>query len=667
MLRVGRVKRRVVGWFSVAVVCWPIVAKAELPRFRLGAALEARSDSERVVLGDGRLLQCSNGACETLDPTTGQRGGVAGDPGSLSGAIALDDGTLLLASGRAFDPSNGALSDLPASGHDLSRLRGVPLSSGRAAFWFSEDSGHCRRLLLFYGRSAGFREVEAAQGRSCVAAAHDLGEQRLLVTTRVPSSSGYDLSFAIHDLRTGGWQSGPRLSRRRLLSAFGYAGGALIFLARDELLSKGSNQVEAWFLARDGQRRAVGFERRRLDDPVARLGEHEFLLSDTSGSYLWNARGSGHVTPIPFPAPRMSERREARRGDELVLFDAGRSGYALVLSRRVMGPVEPCDRVFDYARSVVASDLPQLFSPSELEALLPEDDACYAWLDRQERLPEPFQSQLDALLTRSAGTPPTGEVIAAELACKLQPGFVASAIAKLNQSKTLQPFSVDRRCRNAAEAAPVLAAARASADVGGTLLAAGLQRDGTNARVAEWVVPWLRSRSRLRRYAAPLLHAARLHRASGLDPLHHLLCIEAPAPGVRCTELPPEPEPEWRTRERNRALKRFAVITGVLGGLGALAYVGRDGDLGRGIAVGTGVVAGAGAGFVITVSAGQGGDTSGLGALLLAFPVSILTGVAGGVIASKTSKEPGAARFATAAVPLAIAELATVVVTLDDL
>ncbi len=52
------------------------------------------------------------------------------------------------------------------------------------------------------------------------------------------------------------------------------------------------------------------------------------------------------------------------------------------------------------------------------------------------------------------------------------------------------------------------------------------------------------------------------------------------------------------------------------------AYVGRDGDLGRGLAIGTGVVAGAGAGFVITLSAGQGGDTSGLGALLLAFPVS---------------------------------------------
>ncbi len=108
MLRIERVKWRVVWWFWVAVVCWPIVAKAQLPRFRLGAALDVRSDSDRVVLADGRLLQCSNGACETLDPTTGQRGVVVGNPGSLSSAIALDDGTLLLASGRAFDPSNGA-------------------------------------------------------------------------------------------------------------------------------------------------------------------------------------------------------------------------------------------------------------------------------------------------------------------------------------------------------------------------------------------------------------------------------------------------------------------------------------------------------------------------------------------------------------------------------
>jgi hypothetical protein len=661
------VKWRVVRWFWVAVVCWPIVANAELPRFRLAAALEARSDAERVVLGDGRLLQCSSGTCETLDPTTGQRVAVAGNPGSLSNAIALDDGTLLLASGRAFDPSNGAVSDLPAAGHDLSQLRGVPLSSGRAAFWFPEDSGHCRRLLLYHGRSAGFREIEAAQGRACVAAAHDLGEQRVLVTTRVPSSSGADLSFAIHDLRTGGWQSGPRVSQRLLLSAFGYAGGALIFLARYELLSKGSNQVEAWFLARDGQRRTVVLERRHLDDPVARLAENEFLLSDSSGSYLWNARGTGHVTPIPFPAPRMIQRREARRGEELVLFDAGRSGYALVLSHRGVASAEPCDGVFDYARSVVGSDLPQLFNPSELEALLPKDDACYTWLDQQERFPEPFQSQLDSLLTRSEGTAPAGEVVAAELSCTLQPGFGASALAKLNQSRALLAFPVDRRCRNAAEAAPVLAAARRSGDVGAALLAAGLRRDATHARVAEWVVPLLRSRSRLRRYAAPLLHAARLHRAYGLDPLHHLICIEAPTPGVRCTELPPEPEPEWRTMERNRALKNFAIITGVVGGLGALAYVGRDGDLGRAIAIGTGVVAGAGAGFVITASAGQGGDTSGLGGLLLAFPVSILTGVAGGVIAAKTSKEPGAARFATAAIPLAITELATVVVTFDDL
>jgi hypothetical protein len=661
------VKRRVVRWFWVAVVCWPIVAKAESPRFRLGAVLDARSDSERIVLADGRLLQCSNGACETLDPTTGQRVAVAGSPGSLSNAVALDDGTLLLASGRAFDPSNGALSELPASGHDLSRLTGVAVSGGRAAFWFPEHSGRCRRLLVFYGRSAGFRELEAAQGRACVAAAHDLGEQRLLVTTRLPSSSGYDLSFAVHDLRTGRWQSGPRVSQRLLLSAFGYAGGALIFLARYELLSKGSNQVEAWFLARDGKRRTVLFERRHLDDPVARLGEHEFVLFDTSGSYLWNARGSGHVTPIPFPAPRLSQRREARRGDELALFDGSRSGYALVLSRRAAAPSEPCDRVFDYARSVVASDLPQLFSHSELEALLPDDDACYAWLDHEGRFPEPFQSQLDSLLTRSEGTPPTGEVVAAELSCTLQPSFAANAITKLNQSNKLRQFPVDPRCRNAGEAAPVLAAARDSADVGAALLAAGLGRDGSRQRVKEWVVPLLRSRSRLRRYAAPLLHAAHLHDAAGLDALHHLLCIEAPTPGVRCTELPPKPEPEWRSKERNRALKNFAVITGVLGGLGALAYVGRDGDLGRGIAIGTGVVGGAGAGFVVTASAGQGGDTSGLGALLLAFPVSILTGVAGGVIAAKASKEPGAARFATAAVPLAIAELATVIVTFDDL
>ncbi len=253
----------------------------------------------------------------------------------------------------------------------------------------SGEFRHCRRLLLFYGLRADFERSRPRRGarasrRPTISASNACSPRR-----DCPRAPGYDLSFAIHNLRTGGWQSGPRVSQRLLLSAFGYAGGALIFLARYELLSKGSNQVEAWFLARDGQRRTVAFERRHLDDPVARLGEHEFVLSDTSGSYLWNARGNGHVTPIPFPAPRLSQRREARRGEELVLFDASRSGYALVLSRRAVAPVEPCDRAFDYARSVIASDLPQLFSPGEFEALLPEDDACYAWLDRQERFRSP--------------------------------------------------------------------------------------------------------------------------------------------------------------------------------------------------------------------------------------------------------------------------------------
>lgn len=667
MLRVERVTWRVVWWSWVVVVCWSLVAKAELPRFRLGAELAARSDSERLVLADGRLLECSNGKCETLDPTTGQRSAVDGDPGSLSNAVALDDGTVLLASGRGFEPSSGAVYELPVAGHELSQLQGVALAGGRAAFWFPENSGRCRRLLLYYGRSQGFREVEAARGSACVGAVHDLGDQRLLVTTRLPAGGVSDLSFAIHDLRSGGWQNGPRVSQRFVLSAFGYAGGALIFLNRYQLPPLGNEGIEAWFLGRDGQRRSVPLERLRMGSSAARLGEYEFVLSDESGSYLWDARGNGHVSPLPFPAPRPSQRRQARRGQELVMFDASRSGYALVLSHQRAALEQPCDRVFDYARSVIASQQPELFVSFELDALMPENDACYGWLDRQQRFPEPFQSQLDALLTGHEGTAPIGEVVAADLLCTLQPAFGASAIAKLDRARTLAPHSANNLCRNAGEASPVLAAARGSGDVGSALLSAGLTRDGSNWRVKEWVVPLLRSRRGLRRYTAPLLHAARLHHAAGEDSLYQELCVEDPTRDVRCTELPPSRKDEWRSKARNRALKDFAVITGVVGGLGALAYFGRDGDLGRGIAVGTGVVAGAGAGFAITLSAGTGGDTAGMGALLLAFPVSILTGVAGGVIAAKTSKEPGAARFATAAVPLAITEIATVIVTIDEL
>jgi hypothetical protein len=163
-----------------------------------------------------------------------------------------------------------------------------------------------------------------------------------------------------------------------------------------------------------------------------------------------------------------------------------------------------------------------------------------------------------------------------------------------------------------------------------------------------------------------LLRAAEQRGAGNRQYLYDLLCKPSARPDLAeaCEQRGSYDEPEVR-EHRRRVLLNFGAATAVIGGLGTLAYLGRNGGGGRALAIGGGVVGGAGIGAAITISNSKGGDTQGLFGLMLAVPISILGGVAGGLIASHTSQEPGSARFATAAVPLSLAWLTGVALTVD--
>ena len=124
---------------------------------------------------------------------------------------------------------------------------------------------------------------------------------------------------------------------------------------------------------------------------------------------------------------------------------------------------------------------------------------------------------------------------------------------------------------------------------------------------------------------------------------------------------PPQPltERAWQEEEAQKRiadehhdiLRNFGIATAIIGGTAGLAYLDRDGDGGRAIAIGSGVVAGVallgGLAFAMPAVNDKGANRALTGLVL-----GILGGVVGGVVAAKFSSQPGTARFTTAAVSL---------------
>jgi hypothetical protein len=228
-------------------------------------------------------------------------------------------------------------------------------------------------------------------------------------------------------------------------------------------------------------------------------------------------------------------------------------------------------------------------------------------------------------------------------------------ITHLNRT-TLLSRNAAAECREAARHLEVITAKtpKAASDV---FVRSGLEQTPQGIRVSLWVKSLLTARENLKPAAAQLLAAAERRQATGFDDLRALLC-EPPADTTllrTCNESAADQEQGWRRApDRKQALTRFGIATAAIGGAGTLAYLARNDDSGRVLAVATGVAAGAALGFATTAAAMPGGDTQGLGALLLGIPIGILAGIGGGVLGAKLSEEPGDARFAVTAVPLGL-------------
>jgi len=132
----------------------------------------------------------------------------------------------------------------------------------------------------------------------------------------------------------------------------------------------------------------------------------------------------------------------------------------------------------------------------------------------------------------------------------------------------------------------------------------------------------------------------------------------APSPGVSEAQAQAHPQ-------RGPALLRFGIATGLIGGLGTLAYLDRNGGGGRAIAIGSASVVSGALGTMLVLAASKGGDTRGMGGALLSVPVGLLSAVGGGLLAAHLSQDPGGPRFATAVVPLGVAWLTGLAFTID--
>jgi hypothetical protein len=159
----------------------------------------------------------------------------------------------------------------------------------------------------------------------------------------------------------------------------------------------------------------------------------------------------------------------------------------------------------------------------------------------------------------------------------------------------------------------------------------------------------------------PLVRSAGLHHAVGFDALRSAVCVADPfaSDGRRqtCREFASQHETEWHQREatleehrqRSASVKKHLPwmigATAVSGGAVGAAYATRDTDVGRGIAVASGALAGAAMGFTVaTLSALRGNWVSKSGRELEPVTVGaiVLGAVVGGVGAYLLTPSPGA-------------------------
>jgi hypothetical protein len=299
----------------------------------------------------------------------------------------------------------------------------------------------------------------------------------------------------------------------------------------------------------------------------------------------------------------------------------------------------------------------------------PRSKGCVEHLERQRRLPEFLSAPLERLAAAGKGPATEEQDNAATALCVLSPTFSRTLIARVNRPGMLRS-GVNHLCQDASEQIPVLAAARARHAVGETLARSAFLRTDDRDWIRRWVVPLLATRPDIARESARLLLLAHEKQALGFDALRKTLCSKVPRGEVAraCERTAGANERDFgRKRELHAGLLRLGAVTAVVGGLGTLAYVGRNNDLGRGIAIGSGIAGGGALAGLLTLGASSGGDTRGMLGVLLVIPMTVLGAVGGGLAAAKLAEEPGMERFATAVVPLSAALATGVVITFDDL
>ena len=625
-----------------------------------------------LPLADGRLLVCTESdaaqRCHVLDPASSQREEVqVSEPAHrFEGALALDDGQLLLPHEQALlDVFSGKKRPLPPTKRQLSEFRGVTLVGGRAAF---VTTARCERVLFFMGVEGGFREVAAAPAGFCVGDVFDLGDGRVLIARERAPKTGDDgyVDFVSFELESFRFQVGPSLNDRSPVAAFMHRGEIVVLLHGYERTADGGIRSEALFLDRNMKRRQlVVFQQGSIRRQVARVDDDHWLLFDGSGSLLWDPT-RGTLGRVPFPARSTSNLTILRRAGSLHVFFHD-SGEMLALARGA--PLPPCAEVVTYATSAIA-ERSEVTAPKRLDELLAPSAiaSCRHNVERTRRFPEIIQVPLETLLQRRQGVATREEQVAARVLCTVLPKDGAQLIPRINVGH-LDEISA-KLCQEANSIVPLLA------EVGTPRLGRALVRHGLSKRAGRLSVSWdvqrfLEGRSELAQEAGPLLREAQ--KAEGFDTLRMALCTSHATGELAraCTELASYRERDARPRppnpERPRLARNLAIATGVIGGLAALAYADRDGDGGRAIAIGSGIAGGATLGFMGTLvfSQSTSSELGGLGPLLLATAVGLGGAIAGGALATHTSRDPGDARFASAAVPLGGIWLVAVGLTVD--
>lgn len=626
-----------------------------------------------LPLADGRLLVCPETdeaqRCHVLDPASNEQKEVpvSGPGHRFESALALDDGQLLLAHEHALlDVFSGKKRPLPPTARPLSELRGVTIAGGRAAF---VKMARCERVLFFMGVEVGFREVVAAPAGFCVRDVFDLGDGRVLIARERAPKKGDDgyVDFISFDLASSRFQLGPSLNHRSPVAVFGHRGEIVVLLHGYERTADGGIRSEALFIDRSMKsRKLVVFQQGSIGRQVARVDDDHWLLFDGSGSLLWDPT-RGTLGRVPFPARSASYFTIlGRAGTPYAFFYDSRE--VLALARGAALP--PCAEVVTYATSAI-DERTEVSAPKRVDELLAPSaiESCRDHVERTRRFPESIQAPLEALLQRREGVATREEQVAARILCTVLPKDAVALVPRINAGRHLDEVSA-KLCQEANAIVPVLA------EVGTPGLGRALVRHGLSKRAGQLSVRWevqrfLERHRDVAREAGPLLREAQ--KAEGFDTLRMALCTSHATGELAraCSEIASDRERDSRpsppNKDRPRLVRNLAIATGVLGGLTALAYGDRDGGGGRAIAIGSGIAGGATLGFLGTFAFSEPTtDLAGLGTLLLATAVGAGGAIAGGALATHTSRDPGDGRFASAAVPLGGVWLTFVGLTIDE-